>query len=1308
MDAFIVPPDAELLRDEHTTRLHTYADGKVLVETAGPLPETGSGAAQPVARGLRLATGSPADLAMARQRLDAAPLAAAAPAPEADQARDLLAYVELVGPVAPEWLSELEALRIELLRYQPENCYLCRASLDAFRQAREQPFVLRVTPLSDVLKPAPETTSEERSDVWIVATATREEADGVVAQLGAMEGVEVHPAEVEAISIHLRIPATVTPEGLSRVLGHPQVLAAEPRVGAVPEDEVAGLILAGRYDAGGVPGGSYLGWLEDHGLNGQGVTIGIVDNGVDEDHPAFTGRITALDSGKKKWHGTFVAGHAAGRYLVRKDEQGFVYGLGTAPAAELLVQDSSRTPAALCAETVRETGPSGVAGTIQNNSWGMGLQDPMDYGSLEAAYDAMVRNADPDGPEPRPLTICFSSGNAGASGLTRPKAAKNIIVTGNSENYRPRVGYDESDDIDQVYTGSHASSWGNCGDRRVRPDVVAPGEWTASANYDSRSGQREYIDDQLTWGGGSSGASPKTAGACALLTQWWRRHNAGADPSPAMLRALIVNAAVDTGHGGPAPNPRQGWGRLNLQGVVAEDVARVQVDQAVMLTTRGDERSWWIRVSDPAKPFKVTLAWTDPPGPVGSGTSSVPVIVNRLGLRVEFDGRVYHGNHFADGSGWSAPGPLPDPAREGWDNLQNVSLPPGVVTGRVKVTVAALNVTTDCLTGRPNPPRQDFALVVRNGSDQAGTPADVAVVVDDAGGEPAGHPDGYWADQPGEADADELDADWWWEAEAAANGGDGAAVWAGTRPAAAVNGGPAAAARLADDPSFLRGLKAGGLLLGAHAIGRVVLVGPDPEGPGDDPAVVAIEPRALRDDPARLAAALQTPLRTCLARLSAQWGEPMASKAAVVVVGAGSRFTRQDLAAFRRLAFTGRLYLVSDSPGVLAFLAQRIGRRVGVQFRAAPGRSHLPATIRDVLAEAGGGQQAEPSSRFRTVEGMRYSAHAFDLTEADHRLVVAVDWPGDRAAPEVKLARPGRPPVTIDPDAAGGDLQVAAWKGHLQLVADRQPGAGDAWVGRWELQLRQRGGAGDQDPEVAVWLSSDLVFRLDRKRMPAAEAGLDGGDEELVSLGADGATFSRLRLDGNVIAGQATSEAAPAEVTRVPSRLETEAVDAGDAPGPEAAAGDVTTPSIAAPTQAPRPSDGPGVVELVLKAAGTSAGGARFERRLRASVVELESRAAWRRRAGRRAGFTPAQVVRVRYRDGAVAGLLLRHGTSQRYVTVASEALGSQLAGVDLAAGDLHFGVNDSKLLAVIQPMPDEPDQRSDASHLGGLVDLDC
>src|SRR6185369_8185540 len=141
-------------------------------------------------------------------------------------------------------------------------------------------------------------------------------------------------------------------------------------------DEVTGLILAGRYDDQGIHHGSYLEWLGSHGLDGAGVTLGIVDSGVDVDHPAFAGRIRDLAGGKKSWHGTAIAGLAAGRYLEERDENGYIYGLGVAPAADLLAQDRFAPPEEVCRQTVTESGPAGAPGTVQNNSFGRGTRDP--------------------------------------------------------------------------------------------------------------------------------------------------------------------------------------------------------------------------------------------------------------------------------------------------------------------------------------------------------------------------------------------------------------------------------------------------------------------------------------------------------------------------------------------------------------------------------------------------------------------------------------------------------------------------------------------------------------------------------------------------------------------------------------------------------------------------------------------------------------------------------------------------------------------------------------------------------------------
>jgi hypothetical protein len=613
------------------------------------------------------------------------------------------AYIELAGPVELDWLAALRGEGVEPLQYRSADTYLCSGTDTAFRKAGTARFVRRVVPLTPAMKPRVAFPAAGRRRVWIVRLA----------------GVFEH-------GYFQRIPASLTAEGQERALASPRTLAVELREPPVLQDEVTGLILAGQYDGQGIPVGSYLGWLSAHGLDGAGVTLGIVDSGVDVDHPAFAGRIRDLAGGKKSWHGTAMAGLAAGRYLEERDENGYLYGLGVAPAADLLAQDRFAPPQEVCRQTVTEAGPSGIPGTVQNNSFGKGTRNPMDYGSEEALYDRMVRNADPGGAVPKPLTICFAAGNEGTRGLNRPAGAKNVLVTGNSSTYRPRDGGIEAESIHEVYpgdydTGFFASSLGNCGDGRIRPHIVAPGQWSATANYGSQPGERKYLSRRLTWGGGTSGATALTSGACALLIQWWRRET-GRDPSPALLRAMIVNGAVDTGDGGPIPNRRQGWGRLNLNNILAPEIRRAWLDQTVLLTSRGQRKVWTIRVADAARPLKVTLAWTDPPGPIGCGTSEISALVNRLSLSVESDDGIYFGNHFSDG--WSIPGPA---EREGWDNLQNVYLRAGV-DGTVRVSVSSLEIAMDCLTGHVEPPRQDFALWISNGVPEGETERGAAVM----------------------------------------------------------------------------------------------------------------------------------------------------------------------------------------------------------------------------------------------------------------------------------------------------------------------------------------------------------------------------------------------------------------------------------------------------------------------------------------------------------------------------------------------------------------------------------------------------
>lgn len=401
----LVPTTSELLNHPSTQTLHVYDNGQVLIRTTAPLSEASQTEETPVTSGVCLPEGS--ELKQVESTTG--------PLTNLVKTDIISAYVEFIGPIDRTWIDTLNHLGIELLQFRPEYSYLSRGTVAAFCQALEQSFVRNVLVLEAGIKPHPLTPESGEQEVWIVVQGTHEQANEIIQMLSALPDVTIDPQQsVDVVDFYLRLRAKVSAEGQAALLNNSRVLAIELYTPPQPEDEVAGLIIAGQYDSHGKPHGSYLQWLEDRGLNGDGVTIGIVDAGVDASHPAFVGRIRDLAGDRRSWHGTFVAGHAAGCYLQEKDGNQFIYGLGMAPKADLLIQDNQSIPTALCRETVTQKGKSGRLGTVQNNSWGAGMSNPMNYGSQEATYDKLVRNADPTSPTPKPLTICFSAGNSGA------------------------------------------------------------------------------------------------------------------------------------------------------------------------------------------------------------------------------------------------------------------------------------------------------------------------------------------------------------------------------------------------------------------------------------------------------------------------------------------------------------------------------------------------------------------------------------------------------------------------------------------------------------------------------------------------------------------------------------------------------------------------------------------------------------------------------------------------------------------------------------------------------------------------------
>lgn len=390
---------------------------------------------------------------------------------------------------------------------------------------------------------------------------------------------------------------------------------------------------------------------------------------------------------------------------------------------------------------------------ISSNSWGSNSDA---YTVDSQNYDKVVRDAQ-SATSANPLAgnqemvVVFAAGNngSGANTVGSPSTAKNVITAGASENVQAFGGPDGCGIADTGADNANDiisfSSRGPTSDGRKKPDLTAPGThvsggvWqntlvnpvsgngVANPAFDASgvcagvgappggnffpSGQQWY-----TASSGTSHSTPAIAGASALIRQFFIT-NLGGPPSPAMTKATLMNSArymTGVGANDNLYSNSQGMGEVNLDGFfglfTASHVFRDQVP-ADKFTASGQQRLYVGNISDSTKPFRVTLAYTDAPGPT-SGSA----FVNNLDLEVIAGGNTYKGNVFTGAN--SATGGVADTR----NNVESVFVPAGV-TGTFIVKVKGTNIAGDGVPGDADMLDQDFAIVIFNGVE-----APVAVV----------------------------------------------------------------------------------------------------------------------------------------------------------------------------------------------------------------------------------------------------------------------------------------------------------------------------------------------------------------------------------------------------------------------------------------------------------------------------------------------------------------------------------------------------------------------------------------------------
>lgn len=575
------------------------------------------------------------------------------------------------GPLLPEYRAALADLGITLEQAVERETFMARLDAATVGTAHDLAFVQSVVPLKNMTDTLGDLVSagdfgtlgqsEPDVDDSVLFLDLRRDPrfDDDAAILDAVLELGGEVVDQSRRKMRIAFPAGAALDALAAILTRlPEVDLVEPYVPPELHQDHARPLVGLRPAPTGLPPAITF--------DGKGEIIAIADTGLDDTHPDFSGRVSAVvalgrtnDASDPVGHGTHVAGSALGDGSA---SNGTVQGI--APGATLYFQSIySRTVNGrdrleglpLDLETLFQ--PAYDAGArIHNNSWG--------NAAFLARYSISADEVDAFVHENPEMLVVFSAGNEGTArnarhaqqgfvdllSVTPPATAKNALTVGAQRSDRSTGGgadrkfgdfqpdrYPDPPISQQTVGGDPASlaafsSRGPTGDERIKPDIVAPGTAILSARSKD-AGDHKFWGNEAANGGkyaymaGTSMAAPQVAGAAALVRQYYREIQGLAEPSAAIIKATLINGAqflsgADSVASNPAaPNYDQGFGALDLwhslphrdrpsfvmQSIDATDAANGAINNT------GDVREYRISV-DADLPLRICLAWSDPPG----------------------------------------------------------------------------------------------------------------------------------------------------------------------------------------------------------------------------------------------------------------------------------------------------------------------------------------------------------------------------------------------------------------------------------------------------------------------------------------------------------------------------------------------------------------------------------------------------------------------------------------------------------------------------------------------------------------------
>lgn len=644
--------------------------------------------------------------------------------------------VQFADSVTEADKATLKAAGIQVFRYVPDDALIVRATPAQLQKAQAQLRLNAAVPFKGAMKlsgnlPSVSVFSRIQNTVFVISHLSADDAKATAEYLKDIDAdatvFELNGKILVARMNQALIPTLTELRGVEFIEKAEKIEPLHATLDEASTEDNAPA--AGDYtDLDGSETGTRVMNFDAIwalGYKGEGQTVGMADTGLDSGSTAtvaadFQGIIKNgffYSPSNGSWqdpmgHGTHVAGSIVGRGVSSKGKLkgGAHESMFVPQSLWSKVIDNLSLPAKL-GDLFSATYNEGAR--IHTNSWGKAANFGV-YESTSVQVDEYMWN-NPD------MLILFAAGNSGvdknrdgvidSGSVCSPGTAKNALTVGASENVTFKGGNQKfvkemssapanwpaepiwsSKLSDNAEGLAMFSSRGPTRDGRLKPEIVAPGTNILSnrSHVPGSNPMWGAYNADYTWAGGTSMATPLTAGAAAVTRELLIKKFGIANPTAALVKATLMHTAHDLfpgqyGQGTPTqelkvrrPNSDEGYGRVDMKAIADLTSESLFLEKAI---AQGEIFAQSVQVTDGK--LLVNLVYTDAPG----SPTAAQALVNNLDLTViGSDGTVYG---------------KPD-AINNSEIVELSGLPAGIYTVNVKGTKIPMG----------NAGKQPFALVV--------------------------------------------------------------------------------------------------------------------------------------------------------------------------------------------------------------------------------------------------------------------------------------------------------------------------------------------------------------------------------------------------------------------------------------------------------------------------------------------------------------------------------------------------------------------------------------------------------------------